>query len=91
MEDIPDSLDEDQEPQRVLIRCPWPYFLFGKNIEVYSLIQRWDISVTLEILEMFLREPSWCMEDILDSKDDVYKLFWVHQWICLKKYLQFDV
>ena len=39
----------------------------------------------------FLREPSWSMEDITDSKDDVNKLFWVHQWICHAKYLQFDV
>ena len=61
------------------------------SIGVDSIIQLWDISVTLEILEMFLRESSWYMEDILDSKDDVHKDFWVHQWICFAKYLEFDV
>ena len=35
--------------------------------------------------KMFLIEPSWCMQD------DVHKWFWVHQWICLSKYIQFDV
>ena len=49
-----------------------------KNIENDALIQLWDISETLEILEMFMREPSWYMEDITVSKDDVHKLFWVH-------------
>ena len=26
---------------------------------------------------MFLIEPSWYMEDITDSKDGVYKVYWV--------------
>ena len=38
---------------------------------------------------MFQMEHSWCMKDVPESKDDVHKQFWVQQWICLKKYMQF--
>ena len=32
MEDVPDSLDGDHEPQYVPIWCSWPHFSFGKGL-----------------------------------------------------------
>ena len=36
-------------------------------------------------------DTSLCMKDIPDSKDGVHRGFWMHQWICLAKHIQFDV
>ena len=40
---------------------------------------------------MFLIEPSWCMEDIPDSKNHVHNWFCMYYLICLTKYNQYDI
>ena len=49
MEDVPDSLDEDKEPQRGSIIMSLTMLFIWKRIGVDSFIQFRDITVKLEI------------------------------------------
>ena len=37
------------------------------------------------------QEPFWFMNEVPHSKEDIQKRFWQHQWICLSKYIWFDI
>ena len=40
---------------------------------------------------VILQEPSWLINDVLDSKADIRQSFWPDLWICLQLYIQIDI
>ena len=61
-------------------------FNISKNI--YILIY-----ITYKYLNSYQEcsSPSWPMKNVPDSKDIINKWFWMYHWICLTKYIKFNV